>query len=193
MESSVWNEGSDVRTSGVCPQTLCPGLLETHAFVQRLRIYQSQKGHFPCLLLRSPPICRGMLTSQVLCSWKMSPSDGFIPLTGIFLSRFFIFSLSLGMRNRKGLSFSCSSSVNLQHLKGVTASSLGFLQGKQAFHSLTYSQIDLVLSEPAGQCDQLAFSMQKFFPGGKKKTAIEMYIRHSRVFQSVLGKGEKVL
>lgn len=30
------------------------------------------------------------------------------------------------------------------------------------------SQNDLVLSEPAGQCDWLAFSVQKFFPGGKK-------------------------
>lgn len=53
------------------------------------------------------------------------------------------------------------------------------------------SQSDLVLSELAGQCDWLAFSMQKFFPGEKKENHRKMHIRHSKVCQSVLEKGEK--
>lgn len=53
------------------------------------------------------------------------------------------------------------------------------------------SQNGLVLSEPAGQCDLLAFSMQKFFPRGKKDGHRKMHIRHIKVCQCVLQKGEK--
>lgn len=54
------------------------------------------------------------------------------------------------------------------------------------------SQSGLVLSEPAGQCDWLAFSMQKFFPGGKDDDHRKMQIRHTKVCQSVLETREKV-
>lgn len=53
------------------------------------------------------------------------------------------------------------------------------------------SQSGLVLSEPAGQCGWLAFSMQKFFPGGKDDHK-KMQIRHTKVCQSALETGEKV-
>lgn len=67
-------------------------------------------------------------------------------------------------------------------------------------HSVPVMQLDygffttlggLVLSEPAGQCDLLAFSMQKFFPRGKKDGRRKMHIRHIKVCQCVLQKGEK--
>lgn len=54
------------------------------------------------------------------------------------------------------------------------------------------SQNGLVLSEPAGQCDWLASSMQKFSPGGEKDYHRKMHIRHSKVCQSVLEWGENV-
>lgn len=54
---------------------------------------------------------------------------------------FSFFSLSLEMRNCYARTLSCwSSEVNLQHLRGVTACSLGGTQ-KQAFHSLMCGQI----------------------------------------------------
>lgn len=53
------------------------------------------------------------------------------------------------------------------------------------------SQNGLVLSEPAGQCDWLAFSTRKFFPGGKKDDHRKMHIRHSKLCQSVLGRGKE--
>lgn len=54
------------------------------------------------------------------------------------------------------------------------------------------SQSDLVLSEPAGQCGWLAFSMQKFFPGGKEDDHRKMQIRHTKVCQSALETREEV-
>ena len=44
MKSSVWNKGSGGRPASLCPQALCLGLLETHSFVQHLRIHHSEKG-----------------------------------------------------------------------------------------------------------------------------------------------------
>ena len=38
MKCSVRNKGSGGRPASLCPQTLCLGLLETHSFVEHLRI-----------------------------------------------------------------------------------------------------------------------------------------------------------